>query len=135
VSQAFSQTDPGLRNPSTPAAGDPLPSVAADNPLTILKFFLDGKDRFEEVDSVSGTIAGEPGFGLGPRYNSRSCQRCHAFPATGGSSPFDNPQIKDAVADGAVNSTPSFITPDGPVREARFIFFNDSAGNPLPSQP
>ena len=117
-------------------AGNPLPSVAANNPVTILDFFNDGKNRFLEVDSVSdNSVPGENGAGLGPRYNSRSCAACHAQPAVGGSSPSLNPEVADATADGATNTVPSFITPTGPVREARFVFFTDSLGNPNPSAP
>jgi len=132
--EAFCQTDPGPRA-GAPGAGGPLASVAADNPSTILSFFNDGKDRFEEIDSVSGAITGEDGFGLGPRYNSRSCAACHAEPATGGSSPATNPQVADATADGATNTVPSFITSSGPVREARFIFFMDAFGVPITTAP
>src|SRR5258708_33238574 len=85
---AHAQTDPGIRG-GAPGAGQPLASVAANNPTTILDFFNDGLDRFTEVDSVSGTI--EAGFGLGPRFNSRSCAACHAQPAVGGTSPAVNP--------------------------------------------
>jgi len=132
---AISQTDPGVRG-GTVDAGNPLGSVAADNPATILSFFNDGKTRFQEVDSVSpGSIPGETGAGLGPRYNSRSCAACHAQPAVGGSSPSVNPQIADATADGATNVPPSFITINGPVREARFIFFTDALGNPITTSP
>ena len=54
---------------------------------------------------------------------------CHAQPAIGGSSPglnspqnpVANPQVALATLDGALNSVPSFITPNGPVREARFV--------------
>ena len=130
----FSQVDPGIR-PTPAGVGDPLPSVAANNPLTILDFFKDGKDRFSEVDSVSGGFVEEPGFGLGPRFNSRGCALCHAFPAVGGASPKSNPQPRDAVARGAQNVIPPFVHADGPVVEARFIFFTDAAGNPIPSQP
>src|SRR5712691_8839532 len=119
VFPAMAQTDPGVR--SGAAAGGPLPSVAANSPITILNFFNDGLARFKEVDSVSGTIAGEEGVGLGPRYNSRSCAACHAQPAVGGTAPATNPQVADATADGAQNTIPSFITSTGPVREARFI--------------
>ena len=122
VLQAFAQVDPGVRGGGA-AAGAPLSSVAANNPVTILNFFNDAKARFQEIDSVSGTIAGEDGFGLGPRYNSRSCVACHAQPAVGGSAPATNPQVADATADGARNTVPSFITSTGPVREARFPFF------------
>jgi CxxC motif-containing protein (DUF1111 family) len=134
VLQGLAQTDPGVRGGGA-AAGGPLASVAANNPVTILNFFNDAKGRFTEIDSVSGTVAGEPGRGLGPRYNSRSCVACHAQPATGGSAPASNPQIGDATADGAHNSIPSFITLSGPVREARFVFFFDQFGNPDPNRP
>ena len=132
--EAFCQVDPGPRGGAV-GAGGPLSSVAADNPSTILSFFNDGKARFEEIDSVSGAITGEDGFGLGPRYNSRSCAACHAEPATGGSSPATNPQVADATADGATNTVPSFITSSGPVREARFIFFMDAYGVPITTAP
>lgn len=124
---AFSQTDPGPRSLGTPAAGGPLASVALNNPLTILDFFNDAQDRFEEVETVPE--------GLGPRFNALGCARCHALPATGGTSPAVNPQISDAGADGAINLPPSFVTLSGPVREARFVFFTDSAGNPISTQP
>ncbi|HYS54414.1 MAG TPA: di-heme oxidoredictase family protein [Thermoanaerobaculia bacterium] len=120
--QEFAQVDPGVRGGAA-GAGGPLASVAANNPTNILNFFNTGKDDFEEVDSVSGTITGEDGSGLGPRFNSRSCAACHAQPAVGGTSPAVNPQIADATADGARNTIPSFITINGPVREARFPFF------------
>ena len=69
----FSQVDPGVRG-SPIDAGNALGSVALNNPVTILDFFNDGKARFMEVDSVSdGSVPGENGAGLGPRYNSRSC--------------------------------------------------------------
>ena len=129
-----SQVDPGIR-PTPSNVGNPLPSVLANNPLTILDFFKDGANRFQEIDSVSGNLPGEKGFGLGPRFNSRGCALCHAFPAVGGASPKQNPQVIDANADGALNVIPPFITRDGPVREARFPFFTDSAGNPITSQP
>src|SRR3954469_15701212 len=134
VLQAFAQVDPGVRGGAA-GAGAPLASVAANNPVTILNFFNDAKDRFTEIDSVSGTVAGEGGFGLGPRYNSRSCVACHAQPAVGGSAPATNPQVADATADGARNTIPSFITSTGPVREARFPFFFDPFGFPDTNRP
>jgi CxxC motif-containing protein (DUF1111 family) len=86
--------------------------------------------RFQEVDSVSGTI--EPGKGLGPTFNGNGCAMCHAQPAVGGSSPgltspqipVPNPQVALATLDGATNQVPSFVTSNGPVREARFIATN-----------
>jgi CxxC motif-containing protein (DUF1111 family) len=133
VLQAFAQVDPGVRGGGA-AAGAPLSSVAANNPVTILNFFNDAKTRFQEIDSVSGSLAGENGFGLGPRFNSRSCAACHAQPAVGGTAPAVNPQVGDATAHGATNTIPSFITSSGPVREARFPFFFTN-NQPDPNRP
>ena len=108
--------DPGVRG-GTPGAGGALGSMSTDYD----NFFNAALARFQEVDSVSGTITNEDGRGLGPRFNATSCSGCHAFPAVGGSSPANNPQIAMAVADGATNKIPKFITANGPVREARFI--------------
>jgi CxxC motif-containing protein (DUF1111 family) len=131
---ALAQTDPGPRG-GAPNAGGPLNSVAANTPFTILDFFNDGQTRFGRLDSVSGTISGEPGTGLGPRYNGRSCARCHSQPTIGGTSPATNPMFVEATADGATNTVPSFELINGAIREARFVYFTDSAGNPITSQP
>jgi CxxC motif-containing protein (DUF1111 family) len=108
--------DPGVRGGAA-AAGGPLPGLNA----TEKAFFTAAQGVFEEVDSVSGNIAGEDGVGLGPRFNLNSCAGCHAFPAVGGTSPATNPQIVVATRDGAKNTIPSFISLNGPVREARFV--------------
>ena len=68
---------------------------------------------------MKGTIP-DTEAGLGPRFNLDSCEGCHAFPATGGTSPVINPQVEVAKKEGASNDIPSFIRRDGPVREARF---------------
>ena len=53
--------------------------------------------------------------------NLNSCGGCHAAPATGGTSPKVNPQFAFVNGpDHGNNTLPSFITKDGPVREARF---------------
>ena len=108
--------DPGVRG-GPPGAGGPLGGMSTD----YQNFFAAALARFQETDSVSGKITNENGTGLGPRFNATSCSGCHAFPAVGGSSPASNPQIAMAVADGATNKIPHFITANGPVREARFI--------------
>ncbi len=108
--------DPGVRG-GAPGAGGPLSGLTS----TYGDFFTAALARFQEVDSVSGTVPNEAGVGLGPRFNANSCAGCHAFPAIGGTSPVSNPQVAMARLDGAHNSLPSFITIDGPVREARFI--------------
>ncbi len=107
-------SDPGVRG-GAPGAGTPIAGLTSNQ----LAFFSAGLSNFGLVDSVSGTIGGT-GSGLGPRFNAESCAQCHAQPATGGSSPFTNPQIAAATDQGATNQVPSFITANGPVREARF---------------
>src|SRR5260370_6985818 len=49
-----------------------------------------------------------------------------------------NPQfqvIANGFVSGSTNSIPSFITVNGPTREARFPFFFDQFGNPNPNAP
>jgi len=118
------QHDPGPRGGAA-AAGNFYPTLNANEQAFFSQAFM----RFQEVDSVSGTISGEDGTGLGPAFNGNSCAQCHAQPAIGGSSPgltspqnpVPNPQVALATLDGARNIVPSFITANGPVREARFI--------------
>ncbi len=103
--------DPGVRGGS-PGAGGPLNNLTADETA----FFQDGANRFAEVE----VVAGGANNGLGPRFNSNQCLSCHAQPAPGGSSLAQNPLIAVATLSGAKNVVPWFITPNGPVREARF---------------
>ena len=102
----FRAKDPGVRG-GDPGVGAPLPGVTKGQ----LALFNAGKDAFEEVEGVTD--------GLGPRFNLDSCAGCHAQPVTGGTSPSRNPQA-DVIQKFPNNTIPSFITPDGPVREARF---------------
>jgi CxxC motif-containing protein (DUF1111 family) len=111
--------DPGVRG-GAPGAGTPIAGLTANQ----LNFFSAGLTNFGVIDSVSGTIS-NTGIGLGPRFNAESCAQCHAQPATGGSSPFVNPQVVAATDQGATNQVPSFITANGPVREARFPYTLD----------
>jgi CxxC motif-containing protein (DUF1111 family) len=129
VTSAFSQTaaptptpttgtgakDPGVRG-GPPGAGGPAASLTGSESI----LFNTGKQTFNEVDSVFGTLPGETDSGLGPGFNMNSCAGCHAYPAVGGSSPQTNPQVAVATLHGARNTVPSFITINGPVREARF---------------
>ncbi|HYM33563.1 MAG TPA: di-heme oxidoredictase family protein [Candidatus Cybelea sp.] len=108
--------DPGVRG-GAPGVGGPLSGLTPDQ----RNFFTAAQGRFQEIDSVSGTITGENGVGLGPRFNLNSCAGCHAQPVAGGTSPFTNPQVAMATLDGAKNFVPSFISLHGPVREARFV--------------
>jgi CxxC motif-containing protein (DUF1111 family) len=107
--------DPGVRG-GTAGAGGPLPLLDSGRQA----FFDDGRETFQELDSVDGSIP-DTEAGLGPRFNLDSCAGCHAHPAVGGSAPAVNPQVALATFNGARNVVPSFITVHGPVREARFV--------------
>ncbi len=119
---AQAQHDPGPR-PGPAGAGGPFPTLNANEQNFFNQAFL----RFQEQNSVSGTI--EDGDGLGPTFNGNSCAMCHAQPGIGGTSPgltspqkpVPNPQVALATLDGATNFVPSFITAGGPVCEARFV--------------
>jgi CxxC motif-containing protein (DUF1111 family) len=136
LGQAPSTNSSGARDPGVRAgavnAGQPLASLSSAE----VQFFNDGQSRFEQIDSVGGTISGEPGNGLGPTFNSNSCASCHAQPTVGGTSPNANqypfvganPQIAAATDAGATNAIPFFISANGPVREARFPFLVNSNG-------
>ena len=100
--------DPGVRG-GTPGAGGPLPGLSDVE----VQFFNAAKDVFQEVDAGPD--------GLGPRFNLDSCSGCHFHPTIGGTSPATNPQVAVATLAGAKNTLPSFITANGPVREARFV--------------
>lgn len=108
--------DPGVRG-GPPGAGGALPGLTTPQQ----QFFTAAQDIFQEIDSVAGTVAGADGKGLGPRFNADSCAACHSQPAIGGTSPATNPLPAIAAKGGATNVVPPFITPNGPIREARFI--------------
>ena len=113
------------KKPQPPNAYDPGPrggSAGAGAPFLDLTdsesaFFETGLDQFSEADGTDE--------GLGTRFNLDSCGGCHLQPAVGGSSPAVNPQVAIATDRGARNRVPSFITFNGPVREARFPFNAD----------
>lgn len=116
------QTDPGPR----PSAGGNAKRLPLADSADMQKFWGGGQNIFKQLFSVSGNstannIAAEPGVGLGPAFNGNSCAMCHSQPTVGGTSPSSNPEFGVANLDGATNAIPSFITADGPVREARFI--------------
>ena len=100
--------DPGVRGGAA-AAGGPLAGVTDHE----TEYFLAGKEDFEEADEIEE--------GLGPTMNLDSCGGCHSQPAIGGTSPTINPQVAFATANGGRDLVPSFLSADGPVREARFI--------------
>lgn len=112
----YAAVTPVKKSMDPPRAGGPLLGLS-DNELA---FFEQGLSQFSEIQSVIGA---EPDteVGLGPRFNLNSCAGCHAQPAIGGTSPAVNPQIDIATHFGATNTIPSFISINGPIREARFI--------------
>jgi CxxC motif-containing protein (DUF1111 family) len=107
-------TDPGVRG-GDPGAGGPLQGL---NDVE-QQYFGVAKDVFQEVDAGPD--------GLGPRFNLDSCSGCHSQPTIGGTSPATNPQVAVATLMGAKNVVPSFITANGPVREARFVRNRDGS--------
>ena len=113
--------DPGPRTGS-PGAGNAIAGLTSSQQL----YFSDGQARFQEIESVQQGANN----GLGPTFNSNSCSSCHAQPSVGGTSPSVNPQIAVANLNGASNTIPSFITLNGPVREARFKFTVSPNGEP-----
>lgn len=106
--------DPGVRG-GAPGAGGPFATLTpAEHAM-----FLQGLADFSEEEEVDE--------GVGPRFNFVGCAGCHEQPAIGGTSPAVNPLFR-VVGDlgfGAGNRIPSFITPNGPIREARFKFNPD----------
>jgi CxxC motif-containing protein (DUF1111 family) len=116
---AMSQRAPhdlGLR-PGAAGAGGYYPTL---NP-TEQAAFTNGIAQFVQDEGVPDVPPGSGNGGLGPGFNSTSCGSCHAQPATLGTSPAVNPQIAAAAEMNAKNTIPSFILPNGPVREARFV--------------
>jgi CxxC motif-containing protein (DUF1111 family) len=138
---AYAQTDPGVRpgpingQPgATPTNPLPLESVSANSPTGALEFFQNGLGRFQEIEVVSNGA----NTGLGPRFNFNQCSGCHAQPAVGGTGPASNLQfqvIANGFVNGSTNTIPSFITANGPTREARFPFFFSASGRPNTSAP
>jgi len=109
----FTAKDPGPR-PGTATA-----TMLGGLTATQQEYFTEAMKAFAETEGV--------GDGLGPRFNLDSCAGCHSHPATGGSSGPVNPQVAMATAFGAKNVVPSFLTLDGPIREARFKYKADGS--------
>ena len=122
------QAQAGAACLSTTSNTTPAPGLTPAEKLACEQAIL----RFEEIDSVSGTLPGEEGLGLGPVFNGNSCAMCHSEPGVLGSSPGlnsridprPNPEIAVATLDGATNVIPPFITADGPIREGRLGIVN-----------
>ncbi len=121
--------DPGVQSGNRNTGAGVASLSSSDGSL---QFFQNGKTRFQDVEDVSGGSNN----GLGPRFNSISCSSCHAQPAVGGTGSATNPQSAFAGSSVAPdNSTPFFITANGPTREARFPFFLESNGDANTNAP
>src|SRR6266850_605464 len=114
ASSGSGATDPGVRG-GDPGVGGALPGL---NDVE-RQYFDVAKEVFQEVDAGPD--------GLGPRFNLDSCSGCHSQPTIGGTSPATNPQVAVATLMGAKNVVPSFITANGPIREARFVRNRDGS--------
>src|SRR5882757_3782990 len=133
IGMAFSQAvDPGVQSADRGTGGSII--NPAQDPNGFAAFFEDGLVRFQNVESVSNST--NTNIGLGPRFNSNSCSSCHSQPNIGGTGAAANPQA-DFISNGVApkDTLPSFITPNGPTREARFPFFTNSDGTPNTSAP
>jgi len=120
---AFAQTDPGVQSAGRGTGA----TIITSDPNGFLPFFQDGQSRFNDIESVSNSSTNNNG--LGPRFNSNQCSSCHAQPAEGGTGSAVNPQFTFAGSAVAPNdSTPYFVTANGPTREARFPFFFNANG-------
>ena len=110
----FRARDPGVRGGA--AAGGPIAGLTTDE----REMFDVGQLDFSEEEEVDE--------GIGPRFNFVSCAGCHAQPAIGGTSPAVNPLFRVTDDLGFTgNVIPSFITPNGPIREARVQFNPDGS--------
>jgi CxxC motif-containing protein (DUF1111 family) len=115
----FNQPSDG--SPGNLGAGLPVKGLTSGQ----TKFWDDALVPFGQVATVNGAVDAATGnptiLGLGPAFNGTSCLTCHSFPAVGGTSPAVNPQFASAKLHGATNTMPSFVTANGPAREARFV--------------
>jgi hypothetical protein len=111
----FRARDPGPRG-GPAGAGGAIGGLSADEQ----EMFTEGRKEFLEEEAVDE--------GVGPRFNFVSCAGCHAEPEVGGTSPAVNPLFRvtgDLGFSATKNLMPSFIEPDGPVREVRFKLKSD----------
>jgi len=122
ASSQIAPHDPGPRAGAA-GAGGYYPTLNSTEQAA----FTAGLARFIEVNDQ--VPRGNGAGGLGPGFNSNSCVSCHSQPAPLGTSPSPsspqvpqaNPVIAAGLSTGAANVIPSFITADGPAREARFL--------------
>lgn len=109
--------DPGVRG-GPAGAGGMLAGLTGEQQ----EMFTVGQADFAEEEEVDE--------GVGPRFNFVGCAGCHSQPAIGGTSPAINPLLRvndPRDLNFRNNVMPSFITRDGPIREARFKFNSDGS--------
>ena len=111
--------DPGLRTGAA-GAGKYIAGLTTNQQAIEARLF----QIFTEVNNVTGGTQ-QKSVGLGPLFNSNSCNSCHAQPAPGGSSPVVNPLFAIYNVQGGTNSMPFFNTTSGPVNVARFAYQSD----------
>ena len=116
-----------------PTAARAQLSLASNDPNGFLPFFTDGQARFQDVENVSGAA----NVGLGPRFNSNQLQfmprpTCDWRDRCRHQSPIPRSPATESRPE---DSTPSFITANGPTREARFPFFFNANGTANTSDP
>ena len=115
IQAQFRAKDPGVRG-GPAGAGGALPGLTTAE----REMFDVGLLNFNEAEEVDE--------GLGPRFNFTGCGGCHSQPAVGGTSPAANPLVQIPGVLGFRNNViPSFITANGPIREARFQFNRDGS--------
>ena len=83
-------------NIGVPNFGEPLAGLTADQ----LARFNDGKDDFEEVETVED--------GIGPVFNDFSCASCHVIAAIGGGGTVIETRFGTLKTDGTFDSMPQF---------------------------
>lgn len=121
--------DPGPRTGTNcvPCAGTALSGLST----TQTTAFNDGQSSFNATFNVPAPLNTNPTTGgLGPAFNSNSCESCHMQPAAGGGSAYDttggtvsqNPLYGVYQLDGATNTMPSFEISNGPEVIARFPY-------------
>jgi CxxC motif-containing protein (DUF1111 family) len=116
LAQSVRASDPGVRGGPAGAGGPYDPAYLTDEEQQMFEVGLADFSEDEEVEE-----------GVGPRFNFVGCAGCHSQPAVGGTSPAVNPlfRMTGELAPRLQftgNMMPSFITRDGPIREARFKF-------------
>lgn len=107
--QPVTAVDPGIR-PGTGGLGGVIAGVSAGE----RQVWRDGRDLFFSRDFIVDE-------GLGPRFNFTSCFGCHSQPAVGGTSGAVNPQAFVHLDFPGNARHYSFITENGPTREARVV--------------